>query len=99
MDLEDIKALIIQNNYDYSNKVRGFIEDGWYGEDDLEFCICHAEKIYKKEKDELKTAVDGKKYVIIGKDTHGRLFYTLGKVIKNDDGKLYFFITAHEADN
>ncbi len=98
MDLEDIKSLVSKSDYHYSAKVRGFIEDGWYGEEDLEHCICHAEKIYKKENDELKTAVDGKKYVILGKDRYGRSFYTVGKILKDDDGKFYFFITAHEVD-
>ncbi len=99
MDLEDIKSFVLETDYQYSAKIRGNIEDGWYGEEDLECCICHAEKIYKKEKDELKTAVDGKKYVIKGKDTHGRSFYTVGKILKDDNGKFYFFITAHEADD
>jgi len=74
------------------------MEEGWYSEEDLECCIRSATKIYKVEKDELKASVDGKKYVIIGKDTYGCLFYTCGKVIKDDEGKLYFFITAHKAD-
>ncbi len=99
MDLEEIKLLVSQEDYDYSSKVRGFIEDGWYEEEDLEHCICHAERIYKKENDELKTAVDGKKYVIVGKDRNGRSFYTVGKILKDDKDKFYFFITAHEADD
>jgi len=98
MTLEEIKHLVVTGNYDYSAKVRGLMEDGWYSEEDLETCVCSATGIYKKERDELGTALDGFKYVILGKDTHGCLFYTCGKGKKDDKGKLYFFITARKAD-
>lgn len=98
MTLEEIKLLVLKGRYHYSDKVRTFIEEGWYSEEDLECCIRNATKIHKMEKDELKASVDGKKYVILGKDTYGCLFYTCGKVIKDAEGKLYFFITAHKAD-
>jgi len=88
----------LKGKYDYSDKVRTFINDGWYCEEDLECCIRTATEIHKVERDELKTAIDGKKYVILGKDTHGCLFYTCGKLKRDENGKLYFFITAHEAD-
>ena len=38
------------------------------------------------------------KYMIIGKDTHGRLFYTARKVRSTKNGRFYFYITAHQAD-
>lgn len=98
MTLKEIRLLVLAGKYGYSNKIRKFIEDGWYSEEDLERCISTATKIHKVERDELKTSIDGKKYVILGKDTHGCLFYTCGKVKKDEEGKLYFFITAHEAD-
>jgi hypothetical protein len=98
MTLEEIQLLILKGRYNYSDKVRTFIEEGWYSEEDLEHCISAATKIYKVERDELKTAVDGKKYVILGNDTYGCLFYTCGKILKDEEGKLYFFITAHKAD-
>jgi hypothetical protein len=97
MTLEEIKQLVLTDSYAYSNKVREFMEDGWFSEEDMEKSICSATRIYKSEKDELGTAVDGFKHVILGRDSHGCLFYTCGKVIKNDEGKLYFFITAHKA--
>ncbi len=98
MTLEEIQLLVLKGRYNYSDKVRTFIEEGWYSEEDLECCLRNATKIQKVEKDELKTSVDEKKYVIFGKDTHGCAFYTCGKVKKDDEGKLYFFITAHKAD-
>ena len=98
MTLEEIKRLIHAGDYDYSEKVRAFIEDGWFGEEDLEHCILSATEIFKTEKDELKVSIDGKKYVILGKDTFGYPFYTCGKIISGEGRRLYFFITAHEAD-
>ena len=98
MKLEVIKRLVLAGDYDYSNKVRTFIEDGSFGEVDLEYCIRSATEINKTENDELKKAIDGKKYVILGRDTFGSLFYTCGKIIKGAGGHIYFFITAHEAE-
>jgi len=80
MTLEEIKLLVLKGRYHYSDKVRTFIEEGWYSEEDLECCIRNATNIHKMEKDELKASVDGKKYVILGKDTYECLFYTCGKV-------------------
>jgi len=60
--------------------------------------ILSATKIQKKERDELGQAVHGMKYVILGKDTHGQPFYTAGKVIRSAQGRFYFSMTAHQAD-
>jgi len=75
MTLEEIQLLVLKGRYNYSDKVRTFIEEGWYSEEDLECCLRNATKIQKVEKDELKTSVDEKKYVIFGKDIHGCVFY------------------------
>jgi len=96
-ELAVIKELVTKDNYHYSRKVRDFIEDGWFQEEDLEQCICTATGIYKVEDDEFKTAIDGKKYTVLGRDTQGQPFYTCGKMILAEKGRLYFFITAHKA--
>ena len=98
MTLKDIKLLVEQGFYHYSKKVREAIEEGFYDERDLESCILSATKIHKKEKDELGQAVHGMKYIILGRDTHGHPFYTVGKVIQGAGGKLYYYISAHQAD-
>jgi hypothetical protein len=98
MTLDEIRRLIIERNYDYSEKVREFMEAGWFCNEDLEECILSAADFHKVENDELKTSIDGKKYVILGRDGCGRWFYTCGKVKRNEDGKFYFFITAHRAE-
>src|SRR5262249_46818408 len=50
---------------------------------------------HKSERDELRQAVHGMKYVILGRDTQGRPFYPVGKGIQGPRGRLYFYITAH----
>lgn len=96
--LDVIKGLVADRNYHYSKKVRRFIEDGWYEISDVERCILTATKIHKVEDDELGVAVDGCKYTILGRDTSSHPFYTCGKItLTQNDQRLYFFITAHEA--
>ena len=98
MTLREIKQLVAQGRYRYSRKVRDFIEEAFFDEGDLVHCILSATKIYKRERDELKQAVHGMKYVILGRDTYGQPFYTAGKVIKDRKGRFYFYIKAHQAD-
>ena len=98
MTLEEIKQLIAEGRYRFSRKVQNFIEDGFFDEEDLRHCILSADRIRKRERDEKRQDVHGMKYVIIGKDTHGRLFYTAGKVRSTENGRFYFYITAHQAD-
>ncbi len=99
MTLEEIRLLVEEGLYHYSKKVRETIEEGFFDERDLESCILTAARIQKKEKDELGQAVHGMKYVILGRDTHGRPFYTVGKVMQGAEGKLYYYISAHQADD
>ena len=95
--LRIIKALIASRQYNYSKKVQLFIEEGDFQPEDMEHCILSADVIQKVEPDELRTAVDGCKYTILGVDTQGVAFYTCGKLIRNAESQtLYFFITAHE---
>lgn len=98
MTLGEIKQLVGERRYRYSGKIRDFIEEGFYDEEDLVHCILSATEIHKKERDELGQAVHGMKYTILGRDTHGRPFYTVGKVLSSADGQLYFYITAHQVD-
>jgi hypothetical protein len=98
MTLEEIKQLVARRRYQYSRKVRDFIEDGFFDEEDLVHCILSATRIHKSERDELGHAIHGMKYVILGRDIHGRPFYTVGKGIQAPRGRLYFYITAHQAD-
>ena len=99
MTLAEIKQLVAEGRYQYSQKVRTFIEEGFFDEADLVHCILSAPRIHKQERDELRRAVHGMKYVILGKDTHGQPFYTAGKVLQAKPGRrFYFYMTAHQAD-
>jgi hypothetical protein len=98
MTLDEIKQLVACARYRYSRKVRDFIDDGYFDEEDLVHCILSATEIYKRERDELRQAVHGMKFVILGRDTHGRPFYTVGKVIRGPAGRFYFYISAHQSD-
>lgn len=98
MTLEDIQRLVWRDQYHYSEKVRCLIEEGWFDEEDMMKCILSATRIHRRQRDELRQAVDGLKYVILGQDTHGQPFYTAGKVMEGCSGQFYFYITAHQAD-
>lgn len=95
MTLGEIQQLVARRRYRYSRKVRDFIEDGYFDEEDLVHCILSATTIHKRERDELGQAVHRMKYVILGRDTHGRPFYTVGKVLRGSTGQFYFYLTAH----
>ena len=96
MTLGEIQQLVARRRYRYSRKVRDFIEDGYFDEEDLVHCILSATNIHKRERDELGQAIHRMKYVILGRDTHGRPFYTVGKVLRGPTGQ--FYLTAHQAD-
>lgn len=98
MTLRQIQRLIERGEYEMSEKVRTFIEEGLFDEDDLIECVLTAECIYKTERDERQESVDRQKYVLLGRDTRGRPFYTAGKVRTDNVGRFYFYITAHPAD-
>ncbi len=98
MTLREIKQLVAEQRYNYSGKIRESIEEGFFDEEDLLHCILSASRIHKKERDELNQAVHGMKYIIIGRDTYGQEFYTVGKVMKGRQGRFYFYITAHQSE-
>ena len=51
--------------------------------------------LWKKEIDEKKKAYDRYKYIIIGPGIHRSSVYTVGKIIKDKNGKTYYFIEIH----
>ncbi len=89
-----IRQLVKSGDYDYTEKVRELIEDGWFCEEDIEKCIETGE-LSKKQKDEVGNSIDCKKYTILGRDCAGAHFYCAGKIMKGEEGKLFFIITAH----
>ena len=89
-----IRQLVGSGDYDYTEKVRELIEDGWFCEEDIERCVETGE-LCKKQKDEMGNSVDSKKYTILGRDCAGAKFYCACKIMKGEDGKLVLIITAH----
>ena len=65
--------------------------------DDLQHCVLTG-RGRKRKRDEQGTAVDGFKYVILGRTIGGRPFYVCGKIRHDDDGRHFYIITAHAAD-
>ncbi|HYM77770.1 MAG TPA: hypothetical protein VE377_17480 [Candidatus Dormibacteraeota bacterium] len=89
-----IQYLMRAEWYEMASKVYRFIEEGRFTPEDVENAICTG-YVHKTEQDELGQAVGTKKYVIVGCDTCGYAFYTVGKIMTSDEGKFYFLITAH----
>ena len=89
-----IRQLIRSGDYDYTEKVRELMEEGWFDEEDIERCIETGE-VCKKQKDEMKNSVGCKKYTILGRDCAGASFYCAGKIVRGEEGKLFLVITAH----
>jgi hypothetical protein len=92
--LSHIKFLIARKRYVLSSKAYTLLAEGCYEFEDLENSICYG-TIRKTEKDERKDCVGNKKYVIVGPDTHGYEFYSVGKIKIAADGHTYYVITAH----
>lgn len=92
--LESIKILVLNKHYDYGEKVEDYLAGGYFTLEDIESSILNG-SVYKTKKDKFKNSIGNKVYYIIGKDTHGYDFYTQGKIVKAEEGKGYFLITAH----
>jgi hypothetical protein len=93
--LSEIRGLAARNELLLSDKALAFVQAGDLDLDDIRFALMTATRIYKKERDEKRAAVDGYKYTIIGKACSGLPIYTCGKIIEWLDGRTYFLITAH----
>ena len=89
-----IRFLVMQKRYVLSSKAYGLHADGYYELEDLENSICCG-SVQKTQKDERSESLGNKKYVIVGPDTHGYDFYSVGKIKTSADGRTYYIITAH----
>ena len=91
-----IRHLVTQKRYALSSKAYDLLADGYFELEDLENSICCG-TVQKTQNDEQKNCVGNKKYVIVGPDTHGYEFYSVGKIKISADGHMYYVITAHLA--
>jgi hypothetical protein len=88
--------LVAANRYDWTQEVQAAIEDGLCEPEDLESCI-ETGRVTKTNRDRYGESLGNKVYTIVGRDRAGCEFYTAGKILKADDGALYFFVTAHRS--
>jgi hypothetical protein len=93
----EIRELIGAQRYLLTEKAYDLLSQGYFELEDLEHSIEHGTLI-KTEKDEIEDSIGNKKYTIIGPDTAGYPFYTVGKIQKVGRSKKYLVITAHEAE-
>jgi hypothetical protein len=89
--------LVGEGSWKFSAKAYLGVQLGDYTFDDLQHCVL-TRRVRKRERDEFGTAVDGYKYVILGRTVGGRPFYVCGKIRHDNDGTHFFVITAHDAD-
>ncbi len=88
-----IRRLVRDDRFELSDHVYDKIETNYWHYDDVVHSLLSG-FICKVEEDELKDAIDGKKYTIQGHDCSGTLIQTVGKIVRADDGAEYFVITA-----
>ena len=93
--LARIRILVLLGKYRLSEHVRSDVENGEIDFDAIKHSIVNAVSILR-QKDELETSVDRRKYVITGPDLAGLSFRTVGKIVAQPDGDEYFVITAFE---
>ena len=92
-----IRYLVAQRQYILTEKVLDLLGEGYFELEDLEHSIVNGH-VEKTECDELEDSVGNKKYIIIGPDKCGYLFYSVGKIQSFDGSRLYIVITAHHAE-
>src|SRR5713226_6390952 len=92
-----IRYLVAKGRYLLSEKVLEFLSEGYFELEDLECSIING-TVEKTESDEFQDSVGNKKYIILGPDTCGYLFYSVGKIQSLDGSRTYVVITGHHAE-
>jgi hypothetical protein len=93
--LNKIQVLVQKQQYELSSHVRDSLAEGDFDIEDIEYSILYG-TIVIRQRDEIKVAIDGKKYVIAGPTKSGLPFETVGKVIHGYEEQVYFIITAYQ---
>ncbi len=90
----DIRALVRADRFTLTSHVFDKIANNcWEFDDVIQSLLTGA--IQRAEKDDFGTAIDGKKYVILGSDCYGNSLETVGKIVRGDDGREYLVITVY----
>jgi len=88
----EIRSLVRDDRFELTSHAYGKIETNYWSFEDVVASLLNG-SIQKAEKDD--QAVDGKKYTILGCDGHGSAIETVGKIVADDEGRLYLVITAY----
>lgn len=89
-----IHRLIREELYDLSEHAKDKISENYWNLDDVENALLTG-VIDNVENDDNGSAVDGKKYTLVGRSCDGVLIQTVGKIMMDEDGQYYFVITAY----
>jgi hypothetical protein len=92
-----IRELVALREYLLTEKAYELLSQGYFELEDLEHSIVKG-KLIKTEADELHDCIGNKKYIVIGPDTGGYDFYTVGKLQILEGSRVYLVITAHHAE-
>ena len=93
----EILELVRADCWQFSRKVMDALEAGEFEEEDVRACMLHG-WLDKRQKDDQGGSVDGYKYAVHGHDLRGYPFYVCGKIKRDEEGRLFFLIAAHERD-
>lgn len=93
--LDKIRKLILRDRYELTGHALEGVADNLFSEEDIECAVLHGE-IRKCEDDERSEAVDGKKYTICGCGDSCQEFEVVGKIVKDEMGRLFLVITAYQ---
>lgn len=91
----EIRQLVEEDRFELASHVYDKIETNYWTFDDVVLSILSG-TIREAQNDELDQAVDGKKYTIIGLDYTGNPIETVGKIVADDEQRLYLVITAYQ---
>ena len=93
-NLEKIKRLVELDRWWPGSHVLNKIKVGEVARKEIRHALLNGE-ITRVQRDEQQVAVDGNKYVILGRAPSGLPLETVGKIIEREDGHKYFLISVY----
>jgi hypothetical protein len=90
--LDLIRSLVAALEYELCVHAQDGVTENAFGPEDLEASVSEGH-VLKIEADELKNSVGNKKYTIVGNAVCGRALYSVGKIVRYDEGLTYRFIS------
>ena len=90
----EIHRLMADDRFELSGHVVDKIATNYWSVDDVVRAVMTG-RISTVEQDEFDDAIDGNRYTMIGDGCYGSLLETVGKIVQDNEGRLYFLITAY----